>query len=76
MRERIVSSQINALDSTLQWLRGEELTCRDGPVEEDGVGYEDEHHRCVCGDVVRNGMLEALLTTAQKWDKKLQIINA
>lgn len=40
------------------------LTCRRGPAEEDGVGHEHEKHRRVRGDVVRDGVLKALLTTA------------
>lgn len=40
------------------------LTCRCGPAEEDGVGHEHEKHRRVRGDVVWDGVLKALLTTA------------
>lgn len=47
-----------------------ELTCRYGAIKEDWIGYEDEQHRCVCGDIVRDSVLEALLTTAQKGNKQ------
>lgn len=40
------------------------MTCCSGPVKEDGVGNKDQQHGRVCGDVVRDGVLEALLTTA------------
>lgn len=53
------------------WVRREELTCRGGPAEEDGVGYEHEQHRCVRGDVVRDGVLEALFTAAPTSDRCL-----
>lgn len=40
------------------------MTCCCGPVKEDGVGNKDQQHGRVCGDVVRDGVLEALFTTA------------
>lgn len=40
------------------------MTCCSGPVKEDGVGNKDQQHGRVCGDVVRDGVLEALLTPA------------
>lgn len=39
-------------------------TCCGGPVEEDGVGCDDQQHGRVRGDVVRDGVLEALFATA------------
>lgn len=39
-------------------------TCWCGPVEEDGVGYDDQQHGRVRGDIVRDGVLEALFATA------------
>lgn len=44
-------------------IQGEELTCRYGATEEDRIGHEDEQHRCVRGDIVWDGMLEALFAT-------------
>lgn len=44
----------------------EEPTCRCGPIKEDRIGNEDEQHWGVGGDVVRDGMLKALLTAAPK----------
>lgn len=40
------------------------MTCCSGLVKEDGVGNKDQHHGRICGDVVRDGVLEALFTTA------------
>lgn len=48
----------------IERIKGKELTCRYGPVKEDRIGYKDEQHRRVGGDVVRDGVLKALLTTA------------
>ena len=56
-------------------MRAKKLTCRYGPIEEDRIGYEDEQHRGVCGDIVRDSVLEALLTTARKWNNKISIAN-
>lgn len=42
--------------------RSSQLTCGRGPVEEDGIGDEDEQHGRVGGDVVGDGVLKALLT--------------
>lgn len=44
----------------------EELTSRYGPIKKHRVGCENEQHRCVCGDIVRNSMLEALLTAGRR----------
>lgn len=39
-------------------------------MEEDRVDHEDEQHWRVRGDVVRDGVLEALLATAAKGNKR------
>lgn len=58
---------------TVMGFQREALTCRCGSVKENRVGYKDEQHRCICGDVVRDGVLKALLTTAPKCKDEIRI---
>lgn len=48
----------------------EALTCGHGSAEEDRVGHEDEQHGRVRGDVVGDGVLQALLTAAQRTQER------
>lgn len=67
-RERWLLKHTGTCDKALDTERfgSEELTGRYGPVEEDRIGHEDEQHRRVRGDVVRDGVLKALLAAAPK----------
>jgi len=49
------------------------LTCRYGPIEEHRVGDQDQQHWGVGGDVVWDGVLEALLTAAPEMERHIEI---